>query len=153
MEQSVDVAGAPSQLVQRDYVVHHITELDELRYYTGSIGELLRVTFARVPLDNAALRKHRRPDVCDPYIRMAADTTGRSLPQRTRRSAVAAHLQTAAFARLCGSLHAGLALPWSATDEERGSGTECLLSLANVEAQQTAVAAAPACRNPQSNGH
>jgi hypothetical protein len=71
----------------------------------------------------------------------------------TRWSAVAAHLQTAAFARLCGSLHAGLALPWSATVGERGSRTGCLLSLANGESQQTAVAEAPARRNPHSYSH
>jgi hypothetical protein len=34
-----------------------------------------------------------------------------------------------------------------------GSGTGCLISLANVEAQQTAAAAAPAGRDPQSNSH
>ena len=48
----------------------------------------------------------------------------------TRRSAVAARLQTAAFAWRCGSLHAGLARPWNATVGEPGqrAGTGCLLS-------------------------
>jgi hypothetical protein len=52
---------------------------------------------------------------------------------RTRRSAVAARLQTAALARRCGTLHAAPALPWSATVVSGSSGTGCLPSLATSQ--------------------
>ena len=46
-------------------------------------GELPLVTFAEVAPDNAALRRHHRPGVCNPYIRLAPETRGEPLPLRT----------------------------------------------------------------------
>jgi hypothetical protein len=39
------------------------------------VAELLLVTFAEVPLDDAAFASIQFPNVCDPNIPMAPDTT------------------------------------------------------------------------------
>ena len=99
-------------------------------------GRARRLTEPRSPRDKVPAGEHCRKQTptagcwqCESQ-RPHSTLLRRSLG--TRRSAVAERLQTAAFARLWGSLHAGLALPWSATVGEQGSGTECLLSVANV---------------------
>jgi hypothetical protein len=53
-------------------------------------GELPLVTFAEVATDNAALRRHHRPGVCNPYIRLAPETRGEPLPLRTSWSSACA---------------------------------------------------------------
>jgi hypothetical protein len=53
------------------------------------------------PLDKAALCHIDLPDVCDPYIRMATETTGSFAPQRDEREQrlQAGRCQTCAYAR------------------------------------------------------
>jgi hypothetical protein len=46
------------------------------------VGDLDLVAFGEVPLHEAAFRRHRAPDVCDPYIRMEPGASTPSLPLR-----------------------------------------------------------------------
>jgi hypothetical protein len=57
--------------------------LDELGNYPEVSGELLLITFAEVAPDDAALRRHHRPGVRSPYLRLPPETRGRVLPLRT----------------------------------------------------------------------
>ena len=71
------------------------------------VGRTLLVTFAEVAPDNAALRQHHRPAVCNPYIRWRPKREAGLFPQG--RPARASRRTTPAFA-------SGLALrKWRAT--------------------------------------